>query len=200
MGKQLVSVSWANVDEKLILKRAIFEQDKKTFTILYAKYYPQVKHYIASHVGRVEDAEDLVQDVFVELSKGKGHYDGRGSVTGYLVGMAKKIIRRYRKRKTCSVRTIPIESIEKVGPSYNNQQRLDPVRQISAQELKTSLEDTAAQLPPKSREAIKLRYIDGLSPRESAEKAGCSVHTFCQRVVDAKKALRKYKKTFESKL
>ena len=196
----MVSVNRANIDEKLLLKRAVCEQDKKALTILYAKYYPQVKHYIASHVGCVEDAEDLVQDVFVELSKGKGHYDGRGNVIGYLLGIAKKIIHRYHRRKTHSVRTIPIVSVDKVDHSYHNQQRLDPVRQISAQELKTAIEDTTAQLPPKAREAIRLRYIDGLGLRESAEKAGCSAHTFCQRVLDAKKALKKYKKMFESKL
>lgn len=136
----MVSVNRANIDERLILKRAVCEQNKKALTILYAKYYHQVKRYIASHVGCVEDVEDLAQDVFVELSKGKGHYDGRGSAIGYLLGIVKNIIHRYYRRKTHSVRTIPIVSIDKVGHSYHNQQCLDPVRQISAQELKTAID------------------------------------------------------------
>jgi RNA polymerase sigma-70 factor (ECF subfamily) len=148
----------------------------------------------------VEDAEDLVQDVFVELSMGKGNYDGHGNVPSYLLGIAKKIIYRYRKQKRRSVKNIPIVSIDKVGHSYETQQRLDPLRKISEREFKKAIEDTIAQLPPKAREAIRLRYINGLSLKESAEKAKCSVHTFCQRIVDAKKILRKHKKVLEDKL
>ncbi len=189
-----------NINEKLILKRVVYQQDKKALAILYIKYYPHIKRYITSRVGCVEDAEDLVQDVFIALSKGKGNYKGRGSAKGYLFGVAKKIICQYHKQKTRSGKNIPVVSIDKVSHGYDNQQRLDPVRQILAQELKTAIEDTIAQLPPKTREAIRLRYSNNLNLKESAEKANCSVHTFCQRVVDAKKTLRKYKKIFEDKL
>lgn len=195
----LVDTNSENIDEKLILKRIIFQQDKKALAVLYTKYYPQLKSYIFSRLDSLEDAEDLVQDLFLELYKGNGHYKGHGSVKGYLFGAAKKIIYQYHKQKTCAGKNIPPVSIDKVGQSYDNQQRLNPAKQIFAQELKAQIENTIAQLPRKEREAIRLRFISGLSAKESAEKAGCSVHTFCQRVLDAKKALREYKKMFEDK-
>lgn len=195
-----MDINSINIDEKFILRRIVYQQDKKAVAILYIKYYPQVKNYITSHVGCVEDAEDLVQDVFVELVKGKGHYNGHGSVIGYLLGVAKKFICQYHKRKTCSIKTIPIVSINKIDHIYDNQQGVDPIRRISAKELYKAIEDTIAQLPPKAREAIRLRYYNSLSLKKSAKKASCSVHTFSQRVVDAKKNLRKYKKIFEDEL
>jgi RNA polymerase sigma-70 factor (ECF subfamily) len=195
-----MDINSSNIDERLILRRIVYQQDKKALAILYIKYYPQVKRYITSHVGRVEDAEDLAQEVFIELLKGKGHYNGHGSVKRYLIGMANKFIFHYHERKKRSMKTIPILSIDKIKHVYDNQQSIDPIRKISAKELKKVMEDTTAKLPPKAREAIRLRYYNSLSLKKSAEKANCSVHTFSQRVVDAKKNLRKHKKIFEDKL
>jgi len=190
----------SDIDDRLILKRAVFQQDKEALSILYAKYYPEVRRYITSRFDCMEDVEDLAQDVFVELSKGKGHYDGKRNVARYLFGIAKKIIYQYHKQKTRSVKNISIVSIDKVVQRYDNLQHLDFEKQIFTQDLKMVIEETMAKLPTKAREAIRLRYINGLSAKESAEKAGCSVHTFCQRIIDAKKNLRKYQKKIEEKL
>ncbi len=46
-------------------------------------------------------------------------------------------------------------------------------------------------LPPKAREAVRLRFIEGLSLREAAAKAGCSIGAFYARLERAIKTLRK---------
>jgi len=199
MGETSIDTNSENIDEELILKRIIFQQDKKALAFLYVTYYPHVKRYITSRVGCVEDAEDLAQDVFIEISKGKGNYEGRGSAKGYLLGVARKIICHYHKRKMRSRKATPIVSIDKVSRSHDNQQSVDPVRQAFAQEVKIAIEDTIARLPPKAREAIRLWYNNNLSLKRSAKEAGCSAHTFCQRVVDGKKALREFRGIFEDK-
>ena len=110
------------------------------------------------------------------------------------------MIYRYYKQKSLLVTNIPIVSLDRVDHSLDNKPRSDPVKQVFAQELKTAIEEKIAQLPPKAREAIRLKYIKGLSLKRSAEEAGCSVHTFCQRIVDAKEVLRKNHILFEDKL
>jgi RNA polymerase sigma-70 factor (ECF subfamily) len=188
-----------DLDEEVALKRITSQQDKKALAFLYVKYHLEVKRYITARVGCVQDAEDLTQDVFMEISKGKGNYEGRGSVKGYLLGVARKIICHYHKRKLRSGKTTLLASIHEVSRSYDNQHSVDPVSQVVAREIKVVIEDTIARLPPKAREAIRLWYNNNLNLKRSAEEAGCSAHTFCQRVGDAKRAMREYRGVFEDK-
>lgn len=87
----MVSGNSVNINESLILKRAVYQQDRKAEEVLHAKYYPHMKRYIASRINSIADAEDLAQDVFVELCKGNGRYDGRRYVEGFLFGIAKML-------------------------------------------------------------------------------------------------------------
>lgn len=182
-----------NLGESILLKRAIYQRDKKAVEVLHTKHYQSILCYIAARVDFSVDAEDLAQNVFVELCKGNGCYDGRGNIKGYLFGIARNAIRRYHRERTNSIRTVPIDSIEDIGPSYDIQQQQDPVRQVSAQQLKKAIKDVLAKLPPKAREAIRLRFIEGLSSKEAAKRAGCSVNAFYNRLHMAVKALRKLK-------
>jgi len=174
------------------LKRAIYRQDRKAVAVLHAKYYVHMKRYIASRISSIADADDLAQNVFVELCKGNGRYDGRGSVERYLFGITKNAIRKYHRERTSSIKTIPVDSVNDIGVK-DVQQCRGPVGQIEAQELKKAIEEAVAKLPPKARQAIKLRFIDGLSSKEGARNAGCSVNTFYKRLHMAVKALRKLK-------
>ncbi len=178
-----------DIDEKAILKSVIFQQDKKALAILYAKYYPQVKRYVISQVGSVEDAEDLVQDVFVELSKGKGNYKGYGSVRSYLLGISKKIIYQYRRQKAHPVRIIPIDSVENssvcsITPYHNK------AGMIFEQELKSIIHEFKSKSSSGVYEAVELIFFERLNPGEAAKKLGCSVEAF-------KKRLRRGAKIFE---
>jgi len=46
------------------------------------------------------------------------------------------------------------------------------------------------ELSPKAREAVRLRFVEGLSLKEAAAKAGCSIGAFYARLERALKTLR----------
>jgi RNA polymerase sigma-70 factor (ECF subfamily) len=192
MSEEVISVNSINVDESILLKRAIYQRDKKAVEVLHTKHYQSIFRYIAARVGFSADAEDIAQNVFVELCKGDGCYDGCGNVKEYLFGIARNNIRRYHRERTNSIRTVPVDSIEDVGPSYNIRQQ-DPVHQVAEQQLKKAIKDALAQLPLKAQEAIRLRFIEGLNSKEAAKKAGSSTVAFRQRLHMAVRALRKLK-------
>ncbi len=179
-----------NTDDSVLLKRAIYQRDKKAVEVLHSRYYQSILRYIASRVSYGVDIEDLAQDVFIELCKGNGRYDGRGNVEGYLFGITRNTIRGHYRQKSHSVKTVPIDSVNGIGPSYDVQQHRGPVTQISAQQLKKAIEDAVAQLPPKAREAVKLRLVEGLGSEAAAKRAGCRVDTFYHRFYEGLKALR----------
>lgn len=184
-------MNWINVEENILLKRAIYRQDRNALEILHARHYQSILRYIAARVDSGADAEDLAQDVFVELCKGNGYYDGRGNTQEYLFGIARNTIRRYLRSRRNSIRTISIDSIADAGSGCDIQQHQDPVSQISERQFKKAIQYMIAKLPPKAQEAIKLRFINGLGSVEAAEKAMCSGNTFRQRLHVAIKTLRK---------
>jgi RNA polymerase sigma factor (sigma-70 family) len=111
--------------------------------------------------------------------------------------MARQAIRRHRAKKTkqpqpCSPRVIAeAEEDQRVLPSS------DRTAQISREQLKEAVAEAIAKLPPKACEAIELRLIKGLSTREAAEKAGCSVEALYRRLQRAVRQLRHLRRSDE---
>jgi RNA polymerase sigma factor (sigma-70 family) len=150
-------------------------------TVIHSKYYSRIKRYITSHIGNTPDVEDLAQDVFATLCTGKGRYDGHADVNSYLIGIAKNIIHRYHRRisKIKSSETVFIRSVSAKSSDDEIYQQLYKI-----------FEDVETLLPPKERQAFRLRFVKGFSPKEAAKKTGCSIRTFYKRLERAERALR----------
>jgi len=181
-------------DKRLVLKRAIHQQDREALALLHIQYYDEVRHYITYHVDFIEDAEDLAQDVFVELCNNKGHYDGRSDAQAYLFGIARNIIRRYNRRKWKFPKTISTNRSTGLDVDCGIQHSPDASGQISSQKMEELIEDLKARLSPKSYEALKLRHIEGLCPKVAAHKAECSLKAFYARLERAMKKLQKIRR------
>lgn len=174
----------AEIQDRISLKRAINRKDRKALGELHSKYYRKIKRYIASRISSIADAEDLTQNLFFELCKSNGTYKGHQNAEAYLLGVAKRLIALYHRNQNKQIRTISINSMDEIAADIQRK----PSEQISQQKLR-ELKDTIARLPPKTQEAISLRLIEGLSIQEAAKRTGCSIHTFCQRIYQAKKII-----------
>ncbi len=179
-----------DIDDRLLLMRAVCQKDRRARATLYLKYAPQVKSYIASQVGSVADTEDLVQEVFLQVCQGKGHYDSSKGVKSYIFGIARNMIRRYHRRTKRSPRTMPADSINGLSLNHHIRERLDPGARIGVDQFKRIVRGIETALPPKAREAVRLRFVEGLSLKEAAAKAGCSIGAFYTRLERAMKTLR----------
>ncbi len=180
----------SNADETTLLKRVLRQGDVKALEQLHTMYYRSVFRYVARRVGLTADAEDLTQDVFIELFKANGCYDGHGAVEGYIFGIARNAVRRHGRLTARRPRTVEPYSIEEFGCNRSIERYADPEHQVSSRELAESIQDALGKLPPKAREALKLRFIQGLSTGEAASLVGCSTSTFYKRLERAVKAFR----------
>ncbi|MFC1676514.1 RNA polymerase sigma factor [Planctomycetota bacterium] len=188
--KLIMPENTVKIQDHLSLRRSICEKDRKKAGVFYAKYYMQIKYYIASRVPSITDAEDLTQDVFIEFYKSYGYKKPEA----YLLGIAKNLVAQFYRSKKRQVVTTPITSIDEIGAKLEEHQK--PAEQVLQHKL-TIIKDLILQLPPKTREAIRLRFIEELSLKEAAKQANCSVHTFCQRIYEAKRIIQKFKSSFE---
>jgi RNA polymerase sigma factor (sigma-70 family) len=170
-----------DINDRFLLLRAVCHEDREALGTLYLKYAPQVKAYIASHVDSVADTEDLAQEVFLQICRGKGHYDSSKGPEQYILGISTNIIRRYHRRKRMIRRSesVFIQSVSAIHSRNNIDKQLEKI-----------VEAAENQLSNKERQAFRLRFVENLNPKEAAKKAGCSIRAFYKRLEKAEKVLR----------
>jgi len=176
--------------DHILLRNVIWAGNKDSLAALHAKYYLGIERFIASCINSTQDAEDLAQNVFVELLQGNCRYDGHYDPQAYLLGMAKNVIRRFNKIKKKQPIILPLSLLEKIAGS-SVASSADNVSNPNASRQVLYAAEIIAKLAPKAREAIRLKFIDGLSSKEAARCAGCSTTVFYSRVYDGLSTLRR---------
>jgi RNA polymerase sigma-70 factor (ECF subfamily) len=119
-------------------------------------------------VGDGASAQDVVQDVFVELWSHPGRYDpAAGSLRTYLIVLA-------RHRAVDLVRS----ELRRIARQERHH-RLDPVRphsspgeEVLAADLASAIRAAVRLLPDGQRRVVELAYFEGLTCREVARAAG----------------------------
>jgi RNA polymerase sigma-70 factor (ECF subfamily) len=157
---------------------------------LHRRFYPTIRAFIASRVSSAADAEDIAQDVFVELHKKNGWHEGLEDPETYVFGIAKNLIRQYYRKRAKSVKAIPIEEIGPIAAGHDRRQDSDPESRIRKQELTEAIEEVLTKLPPKARQALKLRFVHGLTTKEAAKMCGCTPSTVRKRIFRSLQSIR----------
>ena len=86
-------------DDQRQLER-VAKGDRQAIGILYQRHHKRVFHFVRRFVSNVEAAEDLTNDVFIEVWQKAASYEGRSKVSSWLLGVARyKALSEVRKRK-----------------------------------------------------------------------------------------------------
>jgi len=174
--------------DRILLRLAIQDRNREAIRQVNTIYYPNIKRYIASRIDSIEDVEDLTQMVFLKFARKRDNEEYH-SAEAYLLKIAQDLAALYYRNRSKQPNTISIDAICEIASDVQQK----PAEQISQQELRSLI----ARLPPKTKEAIRLIFIEGLSLKEAAESTDCSLHTFCQRIYEGKKILKKLKPGFD---
>ncbi|MEM7158079.1 MAG: sigma-70 family RNA polymerase sigma factor [Myxococcota bacterium] len=134
-------------------------------------------------LGDKTQAEDLTQDVFMEVWRRAHAFDAsRGSVrTWLLVRLRSRALDRLR-----SARNRREVAVEEVSPSRPESTPEDPELQPDRAMVRQAIE----QLPEEQRQVIELSYFHGLSSSEIATRMGSPLGTVKSRTAAALSKLR----------
>lgn len=118
-----------------------------------------------------EDAEDAVQEIFVDIWKNAARFDAsQGSETTFVAMIARRrIIDRIRYAK----RRIAPDSIEDMVSEPTDRSDRDLQTFVEAAEAAKAIET----LRPEQRQVLQLSIIHGLSHQEIAERTGMPLGT-----------------------
>lgn len=154
--------------------------------------------FIRSRVSTVEEAEDILQDVFYQFVAGFETIESIDRVTSWLYSVARnKIIDRYRRDSARPKRTdfelltgkddeAPL-TLQEILPDLGN----TPESALLREAIWDEITDALAELPADQREIFILNEIEERGFKEIAEETGVSINTLLSRKRYAILALRK---------
>lgn len=160
-------------DADAALLRRMAAGDEAALGALYDRWCTLVHSVVARIVADPGDAEELVEETFLQAWRQAGRYQGtRGGVSTWLVVIARsRALDRVRlaghKRAAAAE---PLESAESAGalsPSLET-----PLDAAEIAETRQIVHAALQKLPPDQRETLELAYFRGLSQSEIAEMTG----------------------------
>jgi RNA polymerase sigma-70 factor (ECF subfamily) len=141
------------------------------FDRLYRDHVDRIYRFAQRLCGQVEDAQDLVQDTFLNAYRGLEGFRGDAQVSTWLYRIAARAcLRLRRKRKGEPAREL---SLEEFIPTSEGEFRLQvptdgltPEEALENKELKRALHQAIQKLPNKYRVVLVLRDMEELTAKE----------------------------------
>lgn len=156
-------------DDKPLLE-GLRQGDETAFDALFKAYYPPLCRYACSLAdGDMDEAEDIVQQVFVRLWEQRGTLDIAWSLRAYLYKTVhNRCLNRIRDAKTRE--QYKIHNAQQMEQQEAHTHTPEP-------ELVERLQRALASLPEQCRRIFELSRFEELKYREIADQLGISIKT-----------------------
>ena len=166
----------------LALVTAIRSGDQSAMGTLYDRYSSIVYAVALRVLQETGAAEDVLQDVFMQLWRNPGAFDAsRGNMAAWLAVIARhRAIDALRRRR-------PENDIADVVVSVEQDLASDADRSRAMEKVRGALQT----MPPPQRSALEMAYFEGLTHTEIAEKTGEPLGTIKTRIRTGLVSLRK---------
>ncbi len=163
--------------------------DQEAFAALYNTVAPGLYQLAYSILLHQEDAEDVVQEAMVYVFRNLHRYSPeRGAFRTWLYTITVSRCRNARRRKWLP--TTGLSNLLNLGIEPSAPEDHTPEAAVARMGVRDALEKALVSLSPRLREAIALRYGQGLTYREMADVLDCPQKTAESRIRLAHEALR----------
>lgn len=184
-GHVTAGASDTNNRSDYALAQRAAEGDMDAFNDLYERHNRRVYSLCLRMTGNVSEAEDLAQEVFIQLFRKIGSFRGESAFTTWLHRLTvNQVLMHFRKRsvkleQTTDEGDTPVQIVTGTG-NPNSMPVMDRI----------ALDKAIVQLPPGYRTVFILHDIEGHEHEEIAKMLGCSVGTSKSQLHKARMKLR----------
>lgn len=152
--------------------------DETAFQPLFEKFSPRILQFTRRFVGSEARAEELTQDVFIQLYRFRHRYRPESRLSTWIYTIATNLSLNELRRPERHLRVDiwqRAEADERAeGPPLPDPDAITPEAGASTRELSRHLDAAIAALPAKQRAALLLSRMDGLAYKDVGEALGCS--------------------------
>ncbi len=175
-----------SIDTDAGIREALARDAMSGFEELYRKHYRRVFSLCIRMTGNSTEAEDLTQEVFIQLHRKLSSFRGEAAFTTWLHRLTvNQVLMHFRKRSVRSeLTTDDGEMPDSVDPGTINPEAAPIVDRIA-------LDIAIAQLPPGYRTVFVLHDVEGYEHEEIAKLLGCSSGTSKSQLHKARLKLRR---------
>lgn len=132
----------------------------------------ELRAYLRGRFPSLPDVDDLVQETYARLLRAREN--GQVTLTrAYLFVVARNVALDLVRRK----QTVAVEALGDLAGLSVVEERPDAAETLSHEQELALLADAMRALPPRCREILTLRRIEGLSHRDIAAKLGIAEGT-----------------------
>ena len=168
------------------LVKGLKKGDPEAFKAIY-HHFSEKLYLVSRKFGfEKEDAEEVVQEVFLKLWEKRADIKEELSLNAYLLTITKNTL--LKKSKKLVVEKGIIAAFRSKGQQFTN----DPEKKLIYKELKEHTRQVLAVLTKQQRAIFILRNRFGMSQKEIASRLNLSVRTVENQMFRANKRLREY--------
>lgn len=168
------------------------KKDKVEFSEIYRSYFPRLVRFAQEYVLSGEDAQNIVQDLFLYLWEHRESLDAVSNRNAFLFTLAKnRCIDFYRHKARTESKNTSLDTIEEreLYLKMSALQEFDG-NMFSEEDIETILNQAIDHLPEKCRQIFILSRIEGLKHEEIAQQLNISVHTVQNQISTALRKLK----------
>src|SRR2546429_9833599 len=167
-------------DEVLI--RRIANGDRLAMQVLYARHHVRVFRFVVRLVRDEATAEDLISEVFLDVWRQAGRFEGRSAVSTWMLAIA-------RFKALSALRRRPDQELDEETAAAIEDPSDDPAAALAKKDKRAVIRKCLEGLSADHREVIDLVYYHEKSVEEVAEIVGIPENTVKTRMFYARKRL-----------
>ena len=156
--------------------------DRLAMQVLFARHHVRVYRFVLRMVRNQATAEDLISEVFLDVWRQAGKFEGRSAVSTWLLSIA-------RFKALSALRRRPDEELDDEAAEQIEDTADDPEAALEKKDKAALLRQCLTALSADHREIIDLVYYHEKSVEEVAEIVGIPEATVKTRMFYARKKL-----------
>jgi len=170
------------MEDHLLLQK-VQSGDEGAYDAVFRSWYPILVRVAGALLHDVDAAEEVSQEVMLELWRRRHALDASVPLRAYL-------LRSVRNRALNHLRHLKVRRQTESDVEALYEIPLGSDQPIVAKELLAAVQEVVGQLPPRCREVFELSRVDGLRYAEIAETLGISTKTVEAQMGKALRILR----------
>ena len=178
-----------------ILIEKIKAGEYQAFEALVTRYESKVYRLAIRMLRNPQDAEDAIQETFLQVHRGLPGFEGRSAFSTWLFRLATNVcLMKIRHRETEPSKLLPLEDYLPRYEEGEVPQMVDwtirPEEALLSKESREKMMEALEKIPPEYRAVFILRDMEGFSNAETGDSLGISIAAVKSRLHRARLALR----------
>jgi RNA polymerase sigma-70 factor (ECF subfamily) len=170
--------------------------DAEAFRELFDKHHRAIVNFAYQFVGTRQRAEEIAQDVFLQIYRAAGRYEAQAKFTTWLYRIAtnaclNEVRRPEHRHPRRSIEHTPEGERDRAEIAFPDPTAVPGDSALAGRQLEAKIQQVLADLPPNQRAALLMSRVEGMSYLEVAEALDTSESAVKSLVFRATATMRK---------